>query len=360
MPPLFRLLPPIAFLLLLALPAAIAKSPKKNASQYLSEPAAWFLSPEGRRITDNILSYQSELGGWPKNKSTTESPYTGDPSDLHGTFDNGATTDELRFLAKAWQATGEDRVKKAFLKGLDLILKAQYPTGGWPQFYPPDRQYHRHITFNDNAMIRLMIFLREVAKDPVYGFVAPATKEECSAAFNRGVECILKCQVRINGVPTVWCAQHDEVDYTPRPARKFELASLSGSESVGIVRLLMSLDSPSPEVVTSVNAATEWFRKSEIRGIRIEKKTVTGAAKEHDLVVVEDPSAPPIWARFYDLNTGKPFFCDRDGIPKGTLAEIGFERRNGYRWYGDWPRKLLDEEYPSWKQRLSVHPMSKP
>lgn len=351
--PLFQKFAVVTAILLISLPAVMAKSPKKSASTYLWEPSEWFLSPEGKRITENILSYQSEQGDWPKNKSTTESPYTGNPSALHGTFDNGATTDELRFLAKASKATGDERLKKAFLKGLDLILKAQYPSGGWPQFYPPDRQYHRHITFNDNAMIRVMIFLREVAKEPLYDFVPTAQRTECSAAFDRGVECILKCQVRIDGVPTAWCAQHDELDYTPRPARKFELASLSGSESVGIVRLLMSLESPSPAVINSVNSAVEWFRKSAIHGIKIEKTTVVGATKDHDTVVVKDPSAPPVWARFYDLKTGKPFFCDRDGFPKETITEIGFERRNGYRWYGDWPKKLLEVEYPAWQKRVS-------
>jgi hypothetical protein len=32
------------------------------------------------------------------------------------------------------------------------ILSFQSPLGGWPQSYPPDGQYHRHITFNDDAI----------------------------------------------------------------------------------------------------------------------------------------------------------------------------------------------------------------
>ena len=27
------------------------------------------------------------------------------------------------------------------------------------------------------------------------------------------------------------------------------------------------------------------------------------------------------------------------------------ERRTGYRWYGAFARRLLDEEYPSWRRR---------
>ncbi|MEI7731270.1 MAG: pectate lyase [Verrucomicrobiota bacterium] len=35
------------------------------------------------------------------------------------------------------------------------------------------------------------------------------------------------------------------------------------------------------------------------------------------------------------------------------LAEIGYERRNGYAWYGNWPAALLDKEYPAWKRTKS-------
>ncbi len=66
------------------------------------------------------------------------------------------------------------------------------------------------------------------------------------------------------------------------------------------------------------------------------------AAKGTNKVVVRDPNAPPLWARFYNIETNAPVFADRDGIPKATLAEIGDERRNGYAWYGNWPQKLLE------------------
>ena len=45
--------------------------------------------------------------------------------------------------------------------------------------------------------------------------------------------------------------------------------------------------------------------------------------------------ASPIWARFYDLEEELPYVCDRDGVPRRHLEEIGSERRNGYGWYND-------------------------
>ena len=38
---------------------------------YLKKPDAWFTGAEAKGMADNILSYQSKLGGWPKNIDTT-------------------------------------------------------------------------------------------------------------------------------------------------------------------------------------------------------------------------------------------------------------------------------------------------
>ena len=342
---------------ILALAFAGAELPCGNAQaaggakKFLKHADAWFSGDEAKQVSVNILSWQSELGGWPKNENTTR-PYAGDRAKLKPTFDNGATTDELRFLARRFQATRDEACRQGFDQGLKYILQAQYPTGGWPQFHPPGTGYHRHITFNDNAMVRLLVFLREVQGDKLYAFVAAADRESARQAFDRGIACILKCQVRVDGQLTTWCAQHDEIDYRPRPARKFELVSLSGNESVGIVRLLMSLEKPSPEVVASVEGAIAWFEKSKLTGIRLEEFRDLKAAGCNDRRVVQDPAAPPLWARFYEIGTNRPFFCDRDGIPKYQLSEIGHERRNGYDWFGDWPRTLLEKEYPQWKASL--------
>ena len=315
---------------------------------FLRRPEAWFASEEAVRISGNILSWQSEEGGWPKNIDVTAQPFAGDRKDIRPTFDNGATTDELRFLARVYNATKKEHYRKAFVKGLDYILKAQYPTGGWPQFYPPGKQYHRHITFNDGAMVRLMIFLREIYQDQRYAFLDDPGRSAARKAFDRGVACILKCQIRVEGKLTAWCAQHDEIDLSPRPGRTYELASLSGSESVGIVRLLMSLDPPTPRVSESGGGAVARFRKCALHGIRVEKR-------DGDTIVVDDPSAPPLWARFYEIGTDRPIFCDRDGIPKQKLSDIGPERRNGYRWLGNWPQSLIEKEYPQWKTNHFHH-----
>lgn len=83
-----------------------------------------------------------------------------------------------------------------------------------------------------------------------------------------------------------------------------------------------------------------------------------------DLSYVEDPNAPPIWARFYELGTNRPFFSSRCEVAeceddpyfmvRYSLAEIENERRVGYSWYGSWPQSLLTADYPAWKERTGT------
>ena len=314
-----------------------------SPTAYLDESAPWFRSPEGVKITARILSWQSSHGSWPKNVDTTRKEFTGDRKSIQGTFDNKATTDELRYLGLAFKSTGDARCKEAFLLGIDHIFEAQYANGGWPQYFPLSKQYHRHITFNDGCMIRLMEFLREVATEDEFKFVDSRRRRAAAKAVERGVDCIVKSQIVVDGTPTVWCAQHDEVTLAPAKARAYEHASLSGSESAGILRFLMTIEKPSREVIRAVNAGVKWFEAAKLEGIRVEK--VDG-----DRQVIKDASAPPLWARFYEVETNRPIFCGRDGVIKYSLAEIEAERRNGYSWYGNWGENVL-KTHAKWRHR---------
>lgn len=62
----------------------------------------------------------------------------------------------------------------------------------------------------------------------------PARLPALKTALDRGVDFILKSQIRTQGVLTAWCQQHDPVTYAPKLARSYELPSKSGSESAGI------------------------------------------------------------------------------------------------------------------------------
>ena len=98
--------------------------------------------------------------------------------------------------------------------------------------------------------------------------------QQARASFDKGIGCILKTQIRVDGKPTVWCAQHDEHTFAPAPARAYELASFRGDEPASIVALLMSIPHPSPEIVAAVKGAVAWFETHAVKDIRVERVPV--------------------------------------------------------------------------------------
>jgi PelA/Pel-15E family pectate lyase len=325
----------------------------------LNQQPEFYATKQAIRIADNLLLYQRDSGGWQKNIEMASILSEQDKIKLRkaktrndATLDNSATRRQMRYLALVYQTTGIERFKNAFLKGLDYVLEAQYDNGGWPQRYPNPTGYSKHITFNDGTMIGILNLLREViVKKPPYTFVDEERRRRVERAIQKGIDCILKCQIVANGKKTAWCAQHDEITFMPRKARSYELPSISGAESVGIVRFLMSIENPGPEIIKAVQAAVAWFDEAKVEGIKQIRKQDQSKPRGFDKVIVEDASAPPIWARFYDIETNKPIFCSRDGIPKATLAEISYERRNGYSWLGYYATDLLANEYPAWQKK---------
>ena len=328
----------------------------------------WYQSDEAKQIAENVLLYQRNIGGWPKNvqmhlplsQDEKEELLKQKQTNEETTTDNGATIQEMLFLSKVYAQTKDERYRKAFLKGLDYILEAQYDNGGWPQFYPLKEGYYSRITYNDNSMVNIMNMLHQFKKNTdYYSIKLPKEQlERVNDAFRIGVDCILKTQYKQNGVLTAWCAQHDEKTLEPAKARAYELPSLSGAESAHIVMLLMSIENPSKEIINAVNSAVAWFEKVKITGLR-KDRVYNDVGKIVNKRMIPDESAPAIWARFMTLEDNTPFFCDRDGIKKYSLAEIGEERRNGYAWYGNHPQMVLDA-YPDWKKKYDLSQKDSP
>ena len=321
----------------------------------------WYATKEALAVANNVLLYQNENGGWPKNKQIHQplSPkeiaqLKKDKTKKTGTtIDNGATFLEMTFLAKIYQQQRLPVHKDAFLNGLQYLLNAQYDNGGWPQFYPLREGYYSHITYNDDAMGNVLQLLYEIMQDkaPFSSLMlAPITRGKVALAFQKGVNCILKTQVKQKGTLTGWCAQHDVATLQPAKARAYELPSLSGKESAPIALLLMQLENPSPQVVKAIEGVVAWFRQSQLNGVEI-KRIYGENGKVIEKQVLTSPNAKPLWGRFMDLEDNTPFFCDRDGIKKASLKEIGKERQNGYRWYTDQPQAVLDL-YPKWREKL--------
>lgn len=324
-----------------------------------------FAPAQVREIVENIILFQRENGGWPKDFDMTAILTEEQKAKVRAThqradtsFDNGNLHSQVAYLARAFAQAGEPAWRKACERGLDFILAAQYPNGGIPQSHPGAKDFHAHVTFNDYVMIGCLHVLKDAADGvPHFAWLDAARRANAADAVRRGVECILRCQIRVDGKLTGWCQQHDERTYEARPGRTFELASICPQDTTEIVRFLMRLESSSSEVQRAVEAAAVWLEKTRLSGVRVEK---VSAPKEEflrhtadfDRVVVNDANAPPLWARHYEIGTDRPVFAGRDAVKRYALAEIERERRTGTPWYGNWPLRLLEIEYPKWRMRI--------
>jgi PelA/Pel-15E family pectate lyase len=336
----------------------------------------WYRGGEAHRIASNVVSFQTPAGGWSKNTDFTKNPrQPGElfgvenvsdhtalsdfdrPDDLHwnyvGTFDNDSTTTELRFLAKVISANKNDPAandyKKSFERGLDYVFNAQFPSGGWPQVWPLQGGYHDEITLNDDAMLHVVEFMRDVSlgRDE-FSFVSPELRAKAEASWKRGLDCILASQIKVDGKLTAWCQQHDAISLQPASARNYEMPSLASEESASIVLFLMQLPDPDAKSVAAVHAACAWFEKTKIIG---KKFTGTGAEGKK---LVDAPGNGPIWSRCYEIGTDRPIFGDRDKSIHDDVNEISRERRKGYGWYRDTPKRAL-EHYKKWAKE---HPQA--
>lgn len=347
----------IGIMLLSVLPITAQQAFKQLMRETSPE---FFQSEEARRIGNQLLLYQRVTGGWPKNidmakplsDKEREKVLADKQKHNDSTTDNDATTQQMNFLARLYQSTKDVRYRDAFRQGVAYLLSGQYENGGWPQFWPEMRDYQIHITYNDDAMASTMMLLRDIAaqKEPYQGDLTDdQLRQQMTKAFDKGIECILNTQIVTDGELTVWCQQHDRETFLPAAARAFELPSYCTMESAMLTRLLMELPNPDERVKKAVHSAMRWFDKYKLTGYKVERTGHPGSA-DQNTKLVKDAAAQPMWARFYDLELCEPFVCDRDGVPRRHLEQIGAERRNGYAWYTDRPI-MLYKRYQKWAKK---------
>ena len=317
------------------------------------------------KIADNLLLYQRDSGGWPTNKHPLRIVSAKERAQIlqnkrlsDASFDNRNIYPQIEYLSEAFQQTGNEKYHDAALRGIRYTLDRQYPNGGWA--HSPDRTeraYYRHITIADEVMPGVLGFLRKVASgQQPYAYIDSDLRQQVSSALSRGDSLLLKLQVKMNGKLTGWAGQYHEETLQPVRGRTYELPGILAWETVPVLEYLMSIDEPSPEVIAAIHGGAEWLNTVKLNGFRIDEVAIKGErfeyhAATHDRVVVPDPDAKPIWARFYDLETNKPFLANRDGKRVAQLSDVDIERRTGYSWYGYWPDNLLSTSYPQWNQK---------
>ena len=307
-----------------------------DIDQYAYNMTTWQISNGGfyKAMADK---YKSAYSGGQKSEWRAK-----DGGDL-GTIDNNATIQEMRLLAVRYKETTNNSYKAAFKtsfnKAVNFLLTMQRSKGGLPQVWPKRGNYSDQITLNDNAMVRAMVTMMDIANKTSpfdSDIIDEATRSKMQGAMDKAIDYLLKAQIVNNGNLTVWCAQHDTNSLAPVGARAYELPSKSGSESAGVVWFLMNWPKQTEAIQKAVKGAIAWYKKTKVTGLYFNKKAGTFDKRDGNV----------LWYRFYEVNNDNYFFCDRDGASTKTqdFMKISEERRTGYQWAGDYGSAILSTE----------------
>jgi PelA/Pel-15E family pectate lyase len=335
---------------------------------------AWYASADALKAADCVLSFQIPNGGWSKNLDMRQparvpgefyaapnlAPVAQNATDFDleknndrahnpdwgwiSTIDNDSTNTQLHFLRlviAALPAAQSEKYRKSYLRGVEYLLEAQYPNGGWPQVYPIVGGYHDAITYNDDAVTESMESLQTIIDGKV-PFVPAAMRARAKVAVAKALAITLKSQIVVNGKKTVWCQQHDELTLAPVSARNYEMPSEASGESSTLLEYLMSLPHPTPAIKDAIESGVAWFQKTAIHD---EIWTGDRATGRH----LEKSPGNTIWARYYQIGTDLPIFGDRDKSIHDDVMEISNERRNGYAWFNGDGNKV-QPLYEEWKK----------
>jgi len=275
-----------------------------------------------RRAGDLLVATQLASGGW-----FSEMPVEGAQLSawfawvaVRTTLDDDVTPGAVRFLLALWERTGDGRYRTVAERGIDLLLRAQLPAGGWPNVWSPPwlravrASREDHPSLNDG--------LTPIIVETLLTASVSLRRPELVESARRGGEWLLAVQ---QPPPHAgWAQQYDDAEH-PTGMRRFEPPALATWETRHAIDALDALArvTGDPRWCPPARAAAAWLRTAA-------------------------PS-PGCWARFYTLDDGTPLYLAADGAPVASAADA----RPGYDWRGDFGiaallrRMALGDDRPS-------------
>ena len=269
---------------------------------------------------DTIVALQNEDGGFAVLPDNFEMAQTGTSlGSLKGTssIENGATTAELKYLAKyiTENKPEDSKYQDAFIKGIKFLLSTQLDNGGWTMQPNGGSGFNGNIEVGNSAMTEVLTLLSDIAvlNNQNYVFARKAMNVDAiKSAVEKGNDFIVASQISNNNKKAGWASQYDKAGKVTM-GRTYERASVSSYTTKAVVDYLMTIHNPSQAVKDAVESAYSWLKDVKIADKEQEVVKDTSMNNGFDVYFVDGNGT---WASNYVYDEAndsyRPLYSDVD------------------------------------------------
>ena len=269
---------------------------------------------------DTIVALQNEDGGFAVLPDNFEMAQTGASlGSLKGasSIENGATTAELKYLAKyiTENKPEDSKYQDAFIKGIKFLLSTQLDNGGWTMQPNGGSGFNGNIEVGNSAMTEVLTLLSDIAvlNNQNYVFARKAMNVDAiKSAVEKGNDFIVASQISNNNKKAGWASQYDKAGKVTM-GRTYERASVSSYTTKAVVDYLMTIHNPSQALKDAVESAYSWLKDVKIADKEQEVVKDTSMNNGFDVYFVDGNGT---WASNYVYDEAndsyRPLYSDVD------------------------------------------------
>lgn len=271
-------------------------------------------------VADLIVALQNEDGGFqvlPDNYEMSQKKTgLGSMKDVSSVY-NGATTSELKYLAKYITANKpeDSKYQDAFVKGIKYLLTTQHDNGGWSMNPGSGSGFNANIEVGNKAMTEVLTLLSDIAilNNQDYVFARKAMNvDEIKSAVEKGNDFIVKSQISNNNKKSGWATQYNKFGNVTM-GHTYERESVSSYTTKDVIDYLMTIHNPSQDIKDAVESAYSWLKDVKIADKEQKVVKDTSMNNGFDVYLVDGSGT---WASnyVYDKATDsyRPLYSDVD------------------------------------------------
>lgn len=271
-------------------------------------------------VADLIVALQNEDGGFyvlPDNYEMSQKETgLGSMKDVSSVY-NGATTSELKYLAKYITANKpeDSKYQDAFVKGIKYLLTTQRDNGGWSMNPGSGSGFNANIEVGNKAMTEVLTLLSDIAilNNQDYVFARKAMNvDEIKSAVEKGNDFIVKSQISNNNKKSGWATQYDKSGNVTM-GHTYERESVSSYTTKDVIDYLMTIHNPSQDIKDAVESAYSWLKDVKIADKEQEVVKDTSMNNGFDVYLVDGSGT---WASNYVYDKAndsyRPLYSDVD------------------------------------------------